>query len=437
MPRIPRAIEIAVDMPDTASLPTQPDMLCHLLDSVLAGHDVTLFIRGDGGRELLDAAAERLPALRCRVLRAAGTPSEGLSLPLLLAQVTMGQGTWHPVPSAQNDEFLRRSFQALTVLDGTCDRIVLLVSDANALQPAALRYIQLACRAGASLQLVLAGKRGFLDLLSPAEFADLRARLATGPIITPLPPGPAVLPAAFVAPQRPRPIHETPPVPAPEQVEFEPSRPMLSSFSNTSHRKRLAALAGIGLGVAACVALAVWTHGSGAPPAMPSQQAALTVEMPMVPAAPVPATPDTPPVSADAPAPDVPLQPPAASQEPAAPEQPPAPEQPAALQQPAAPQEASVPVAPLLAAPPSATTSSPPKNPVRKTASTQPRALAARAPTLNAGNVAAWEDPYPAPPRNWRPMPPQAVSDPPDQPKSYIGTYTTDSNGVRAFRFGH
>ncbi len=413
-------------------------MLCHLLDSVLAGHDVTLFIKGDSGRELLDAAAERLAMLRCRVLRAAGTPSEGLSLPLLLAQVTMGQGTWHPVPSAQNDEFLRRSFQALTVLDGTCDRIVLLVRDANGLQPAALRYVQLACRAGANLQLVLAGKRGFLDLLSPAEFADLRARLATGPIITPLPPMPAALPAAFAAPRRPQPMHDMLP-PAPEPVEFEPGRPMLSSISNTSHRKRLAALAGIGLGVAGCVALAVWTHGGGGPAAMPSQQAALTVEMPMVPAAAVPAAPETRPSPASIPAPDASPQPSAASPEPAPPQELAAPQLPAAPQETkAAPQEATAPAAPLLAAPPPIPAASPPKNPTRKLIPAPPRALAARTPTLNAGNVSAWEDPYPPPSRDWRPLPPpQAMSEPPDQPKSYIGTYSTDANGVRAFRFGH
>ena len=90
-----------------------------------------------------------------------------------------------PTPGVQHDEFLKLGFQALTTLDAACDRIVLLINDANTLRPSALRYIQLACGAGTHLQLVLAGKRGFLDLIGPNEFAHLRERLATGPIITP------------------------------------------------------------------------------------------------------------------------------------------------------------------------------------------------------------------------------------------------------------
>jgi hypothetical protein len=114
---------------------------------------------------------------------------------------------------------------------------------------------------------------------------------------------------------------------------------------------------------------------------------------------------------------------------------------PEAQQPPATTQEADIPAVPLPAGPPSVLPSNP-INPVktagRKATPAQQRLTAARAPVFNAGSVTAWEDSYPPPPRDWRPLaPPQAVSDPPDQPKSYIGTYATNANGVRAFRFSH
>ena len=99
----------------------------------------------------------------------------------------------------------------------------------------------------------------------------------------------------------------------------------------------------------------------------------------------------------------------------------------------AAPPIPPVPAAPLLVAPPVVPPPNPVKNLVRKSTLPQQRVAATRAPVLNAGNVAAWEDPYPPPPRDWRPPTQPAMSDPPDQPKSYIGTYTTDANGIRSF----
>jgi len=415
---------MAVDMPEIASSARQSDALRLLVDSVLDGNDVTLFIRSDDGRALLDAAADRLATLRCRVLRVAGTPSEGLSLPVLMAQI-VGQ----PAPGAQDDEFLKRGFQALTALDETCDRIVLLISDANTLQPAVLRYIQLACRAGAALQLVLAGRRGFLDLLGPHEFAHLRTRLATGPIMTP-PSTPATAPAA-PPPRHLPPGHERLGARAPRQDGRQSSRPVLSGPSDTSRRKRLAALAGIGLGTAACIALAIWTGGDGEPVAAPGQQAMLVIESPIVPGTAVAAAPEAPPPAAAA----VPAVPRPAAVAPA----PAVPQPPAAMQQADAP-AALPPVAPPLASLPSLSSlpspplPSLPKSPARKVM--QPRIAMAPAPALNAHSVAAWENPYsPPPPRDWQPSPPSVLSGPSDQSKSYIGTYTTDANGVRGFSF--
>ncbi len=430
MPHTSGVAEMAVDMPETTSSTRQPDALRRLIDSVLAGNDVTLFIRSDDGRALLDAAADRLATLRCRVLRAAGTPSEGLSLPVLMSQI-VGQ----PAPGAQDDEFLKRGFQALTTLDGTCDRIVLLVSDANTLQPAVLRYIQLACRAGTALQLVLAGRRGFLDLLGPHEFAHLRTRLATGPIITP-PSTPATAPMAS-PPQHLPSGHDLLGARALRQDGRQSSRPVLSGPADTSRRKRFSALAGIGLATAACIALAIWAGkgGGGEPVATPGQQAMLVIESPTVPNTAAAAASEAPsPVAAAVPAAP---QPTAVVPAPAVP------------QPPAATPQANAPAAPLPAATPSASSPSLqwpslplpglpspslPKSAARKV--TQPRIAMTRAPALNARSVAAWEDPYsPPPPRDWQPLPPPVLSGPPDQPKSYIGTYTTDANGVRGFRF--
>ena len=407
---------MAVDTLDTAPPAQQPNALDRLLDAILAGDDVTLFIRSDDGHRLLDAAAECLGTLRCRVFRAEGALPEGLSLPVLMRQA-FGQ----PAPGVQNDEFLKLGFQAFTTLDAACDRIVLLISDANTLRPSALRYIQLACRAGTNLQLVLAGKRGFLDLLGPNEFAYLRERLATGPIITPSLPGPraAVAQPAPAAPAAAplEPVRGPAFKQAEMQVGQQHSRPMLSSFAYASRRSRVAALAGIGVGVAACIAAAIWT-GTREEPVIPDQQMVLLVEPPPVSDTAAAALPEVPPVPAAAPLPEVSV-----------------PEIPVlqALRPPAPAQDASVPVAPA----PSAAIPVPPNPPkVASRKLVMQRVMAARAAALGANSVAAWEDPYSPSSRDLRSMPPKGISDPPEQAKSYIGTYTTDANGARVFRFG-
>ncbi len=410
---------MAVDTLDTASPTQQPNALDRLLDAILAGDDVTLFIRSDDGHRLLDAAAECLGTLRCRVFRAEGALPEGLSLPVLMRQA-FGQ----PAPGVNDDEFLKLGFQALTTLDAACDRIVLLINDANTLRPSALRYIQLACRAGTNLQLVLAGKRGFLDLLGPNEFEHLRERLETGPIITPPLPGsrPAAAQPVPVAPAVAplEPMRGPLPTQAGVQVDQQHTRPMLSSFPYASRRSRMAALAGIGVGAAACIAAAVWT-GIGEEPAIPDQQMVVLVEPPRVPDAAAAALPEAPPAPqapAATPMPEISV-----------------PEAPVlqALRPPAAAQEVSVPVVPT----PSAAVSVPPNPPkIASRKMVMQRVMAARAAALSANSVAAWEDPYSPSQRDLRSMPSKAISNPPEQAKSYIGTYTTDANGVRIFRFG-
>jgi len=518
-------------MPNTMSPQPEPETLRRLVDEVLAGNDVTLFIRGDAARALLDAGADCLVKLRSRALRVAGAPPDALSLAALLAQVA-GQ----PDQGTRNDEFLKQSFQALTTLDAACDRIVLLVSDANTLQPAALRYIQLACRAGTALQLVFAGRRGFLEMLAPSEFADLRDRMAAGPILTPLSAAPVITrplaprpapakpaaaqpaipqpaipqpaipqpaipqpaipqpaipqpaipqpaipqpaipqpatpepvvtnPAASLAipdaPPRPILVRQTPAVSATHPANRPPAVPLhrpMVNLARVSRRQRVAALAGVGLVAAASATFGAWNGWVGDRPE-PRRQTALATPtppapprpdpLPMIPDASVPAqvappgdgTPDTAPSSAAAipgPAPASLASVPAALPSgPAAPDPPP----PAAIGE-----AAAAIMAPAIApAPPSALdvystpTPRPPRNASRRAVPPQPR-VAARTPAVPAGSVAAWGDPYPSPSTEWRPAPPlQAPPAPPDQPaarpQTYIGTYTTDANGIRSFRF--
>ena len=143
----------------------QPDALRLLLDRLGRGDDAALIAGGDGARVLLDLVADCLSGRRVRTLWAAEVlPSR-------------------PAASMPDDAALSRSFQALTVLDGACDRIVLLVGDAETVPPTALRYIQFASRTAPHLQLVFCGTRAFLDALNTEEFAGLRRRLTAGPIL--------------------------------------------------------------------------------------------------------------------------------------------------------------------------------------------------------------------------------------------------------------
>lgn len=165
-----------------------------LLNQVLAGGDAVLIVEGDEGPALLDEAASQLAGHHHRVLRAAAAGLGGLSLSGLMAQV-VGQ----PDLTAHDDAVLELGFRMLTVPDGTCAQIVLLVSGAQELQRKALRYLQFACGAGASLRLVLAGEPGLMEVLSWEEADFLHARLGSRPVIAIEAPEPwAALPGPVV-----------------------------------------------------------------------------------------------------------------------------------------------------------------------------------------------------------------------------------------------
>lgn len=261
----------------------QPDALRLLLDRILGGADVTLISEGDGGRVLLDLAADCLAELRSRILRAAevlpGTLGVPMPPPHMAGQSKAG------VP---DDELLTRGFQALTVLDQTCDRIVLLVSDAHALQYPALRYIQFVSRSGAPLQFVFCGTHRFFDQLNVEEFGWLRVRLMAGLVVTLAAP---IAEASDMSPGFPS-------VPKDPEAWVEDTAAPLPgigksavSASTSSWILRLGALALLGLGGVACLMLSM-QNGEADGPAV-SRQAATVIQPSRPPESPAMSAPAT------------------------------------------------------------------------------------------------------------------------------------------------
>lgn len=398
------------------------EALRRLVDQVLHGGDAILAGADDGGRALLDQAAERLGSLRLRVLRASAAAPGGLSLSGLMAQVT-GQ----PDLTAHDDEVLDRGFQALTVPGSACDGIVLMVGDAQVLQRSALRYLQFACRTGSALRLVLAGEHG--PDLAGDEVSHLRTRLAAHPVILvasgmalPLqpaihnagapPPASVPVPVAPAAEASARPVLSGPAaLPAPPAVRFG----------------RHAIWAAVALGMAGSAALGLWVgrHGrpvADQPPASAEAQPAPTV-LPLPPAhagTDVAGAPSPAPLDAD------PGVTPSASQ-------------PASMVPHPAALDGEAPALPHAAPPPRQATHPKEQAAVRRPPPPASRALTqARPPEPRNRPSVNWDAPLPTPlqeARPWRAPPPSPFWDsPPLTAGPAIGTYATDEYGVRSFR---
>lgn len=133
--------------------------------AAVAGRDEHVLLPAGVSRAVLDDVAARLAALRSRVLR----PSTAgvLTLPGLLAQIV---GRTPDAAFEASD--LERGFELLTV-GPDCDRIVLLLDRADALDEAALRYLQMAIR-GAPLRLLFVGGSRLDELLAGEDFRALR-----------------------------------------------------------------------------------------------------------------------------------------------------------------------------------------------------------------------------------------------------------------------
>jgi hypothetical protein len=138
--------------------------------AAVAGRDEHVLLPAGVSRAVLDDVAARLAARRCRVLR----PSTAgvLTLPGLLAQIV-----GRTPDAALEASDLERGFELLTVGPDCdrpdCDRIVLLLDRADALDEAALRYLQMAIR-GAPLRLLFVGGSRLDELLAGEDFRALR-----------------------------------------------------------------------------------------------------------------------------------------------------------------------------------------------------------------------------------------------------------------------
>jgi len=144
-------------------------------------------------RGFMDGTAARLAALRCRVVR----PStlDHVTLPNLLTQISDDD----PERAAGALD-LEAGFDLLTRTGPDCDRIVLVLDHADALDPAALRYLCLVAR-DAPLRLLFAAGPALAESLEPAGFRRLPR--------TPLPVATMDLPIGNASPE---PIMDAEPV---------------------------------------------------------------------------------------------------------------------------------------------------------------------------------------------------------------------------------
>jgi len=124
-----------------------------------------LLLTSANGAAVLAGIAATLATRRTRVLRV----SPPLDLRGFMEQVgRTGQ--------AAGDDDVERGFNALTILDPSCDRIVLLVDDAHLLPHTTLFYLQFVLRADPPLYLAFAGCPEIAETLALEGFAGLRGR---------------------------------------------------------------------------------------------------------------------------------------------------------------------------------------------------------------------------------------------------------------------
>ncbi len=361
----------------------QPDIFDRLMNEVVSGRDVSIIAPDGAADALLDKATRSLAIQDSRVFRMAATASDGLSIARMVAEVT-----GRLERAQQDDRVLEEAFNNLTVLDGTCERIVLLVSGAEALQRSTLRYLQFIMQVGPRLQVVFAGAPGFLTALGTYEFAPLHARLT-----------------------------------ARAAIMLDPASPIPVSLPRRVGLGRYGVLAGCGAAMAACIAFAGWSLRYDPGPAH-AQQAAVRPDAlpgaagPALPA-PLPA-----PLPVPAPAPVAAPVPPGLATPPAAP----------VLPAPAAPGL-------MDAAPPVRSADSDPRDSKVRLEALSAELEAARhqsrrtaAVARRSPRAAILAEPLPAPP-DIPPRPPaESQEAAADKRERLIGSYTTDANGVRAFR---
>lgn len=156
-----------------------------------------VLLPADVPRAVLDDVAVQLTTQRSRVLR---PPTlDALTLPSLLTElVAQAPNPTSDVTTTAPD--LERGFELLTDPGPDFQRVVLVLDRADALDPAALRYVQFAAH-GAPLYLLFAGGQGLRALLEREEFGLLRRRFIGHAPASPLElaPKPAIPVPSFVA----------------------------------------------------------------------------------------------------------------------------------------------------------------------------------------------------------------------------------------------
>ena len=426
------------------ALPVTPAQAgSYLLSQVQAGADVALAVEDGHGRDMLDEAAGRLAATRTRVLRAAPGAGRSLTLSSLVGQIAGDSG----VPGRGGD-VQTKGYRALTQLDQSCDRIALLVSDAQALDRNALDYLKLVKREQSPLSLILAGGQELFDVLDEQNVPAARARVRAGRGMEP-PPQPAMEtppPAPLPGPLPPEPLRAQRPAPvAPAEPLYAESVATKPAEPSRLRQWGIAAAAFAAGIVISLLVLELWSGARPSPPPEPSPPAALAP-----PANPPPFTlPASPPQANPAPSAEPSSSnrdatPPAASPLPAAPAAP-ADATPTARPATDAASLEEIDGIPIPPAPPPLTgqqdlsTAAPPQSeppPPRR----QTRAVPAPRPQAPDSSADAWDDPY-APDQSSAAYVPAPASVPPSadlrQPRPtppIVGTFTTDAAGNRVFR---
>ena len=142
-----------------------------LMDAVARRDECVLLMcePGISTAALLDLAENELSDHRLRCVRLYGPARGGLALRELIAQI-VGRAD----PDALTDADLKAGFMTLTEPGDGYDRVVLLVTEAQNLQPSAMHYIQFAHHSSPRLRVVLAGQPGLTAILATPAFTQLR-----------------------------------------------------------------------------------------------------------------------------------------------------------------------------------------------------------------------------------------------------------------------
>ena len=141
-----------------------------LMGALAHGNECVSLLCGPGlsTAAVLDEAENELSGHGLRCVHAYGPASGGLTLRDLVGQI---------VARADPDADLKAGCVTLTEPGESFDRVALLVTEAQNLLPAAMRYTQLACRSSPKLRVALAGQPGLAEALALDEFAFLRQRI--------------------------------------------------------------------------------------------------------------------------------------------------------------------------------------------------------------------------------------------------------------------